>query len=598
MGPLSLWLGVVAVGAPRGPAPAAALDGPDLSSTRILILSWSDVAGDTGDDMLERTLRAELERPEARFYPGVDLYQAGRLEPQAASSLFELRASVPDDTLAHVVEETAVAEAVPWNGLGEDEWGVQAERLLALEQELWFVDRVELREPLFRLYAQIGRAAENSKDAGPPFYEDLGGRTVNLYATLAGAMAADEPALLDSVTDPATKRAVEYASELIGSGRVAPVALSFADGTGTFDPVAFAAEYRVSINGLARTITDPEGLFTAPPGRVDVALERTDGYGLSAERGPTRSTDEVWSVLQEARQRIDHDLRDALAADAGASVPRVDEEPLAWLAIYAALHPTSEIFVAVPDAASGARRAAVWRWDREYGLLARVRREPAPFVVRFAGIATLGASAATVRFRPASDTDPAEYFTEPDGAVDPEEGFTLDGLPLTLEVRGHVGHGFLGAGLSYTLGWTGDEPWADLYPTDGNVVRGPTSDAIALRERSVRRLIYGLTGVAFGPTAAEGFGPRAAVRVGWTNVPHALDVTAHARFARRVGLGARSAATGGQRIQFAIDGGLFGGVILPVHDSLYVNSGTHGQFLAAGGPFPTFGLSAGAGLTF
>ncbi len=594
MGPLWIWLGVVAVGAPPGAAPAAALDPHAPTSSRVVVLSWSESAG---DDLLERTLRAELGRPTARFFPGIDLYQGGRLAPQPGPSLLELRSAIPDEVVARVVEETAVAEAVPWNGLTEEEWGAQASRLLLLERELWFIDRAGLREPLFRLHAQIGRASESSQNAAPPFYEELGGLTVNLYTTLAGAMAAEEPSLLDTIADPATKRAVAYASELATTGRVAPVVLSFADATGAFDPVAFAAEYRVSINGLERTVTDPEGLFLVPAGRLDVELERTDGYGLSAQRSPVQSSDEVWSVLQEAQQRIDHDLRDALAADAESSVPRIDEEPLAWLAIYATLHPTSEIFVAVPDAASGARRASVWRWDREYGLLARVRREPAAFVVRFAGIVTLGASAGTVRFRPANDADVADYYAEPDGAVSPEEGFAVDGMPLTFELRGHLGHGFFGAGLSYTFGWTGDEPWADLYPTEGNrVVDG--SDAVALRERSVRRLIYGLTGVAFGPGAADGFGPRAAVRVGWTNVPHALDLTAHARISRRVGLGARSAATQGERVQFAIDGGLFGGMILPVHDSLYVNSGTQGELFAVGGPFPTFGLSAGAGLTF
>jgi len=608
MGPLSIWLGVVAVGAPRGPPPAAALDAPELSSARILILSWADSAHDTGDETLARMLRAELGRPEARFYPGIDLVQAGRLEAQPAASFLDVRAAPPDNNVARVMEQVVAAEAVPWNGLDEEGWGAQAQSLLALEQELWFVDRRELREPLFRLYAQIGRAAESAENAAPPFYEQLGGLTVNLYSTLAGAMAAEEPDLFDTVADPATKRAIAYASELVTSERVAPVVLSFADGARVFDADAFAAEYRVSINGLRRTITDPEGLFTVPAGRLDVVLERTDGYGLSAQRSPTRRSDEVWSVLQEARQRIDHDLRDALAADAEASVPRIDEELLAWLAIYAALHPTSEIFVAVPDAASAARRASVWRWDREYGLLARVRQEPAPFVVRFAGIVTVGASAGTVRFRPASDADVADYFTGSGGAVSPEDGFTVDGMPLTLELRGHVGHGFLGAGLSYTFGWTGDEPWADLYPTEGNVaVRSdalaptgttPTSDAIVLRERSVRRLVYGVTGIAFGPRAAEGLGPRAAVRVGWTNVPHAVDLTAHARLARAVGLGARSAATEGQRIQLAIDGGVFGGVVLPVHDSLYVAPGSRGQPFAAGGPFPTFGLTAGAGLTF
>jgi hypothetical protein len=110
--------------------------------------------------------------------------------------------------------------------------------------------------------------------------------------------------------------------------------------------------------------------------------------------------------------------------------------------------------------------------------------------------------------------------------------------------------------------------------------------------------MYGLTGATFGPQAARGFGPRAALRVGWTNVPHALEMTAHAGILHPFGSAERVAESVGERVQIAVDGDVFGGITVPVHDSLYVHPESRGEPFAAGGPYPTFGLTVGAGVTF
>ena len=56
-------------------------------------------------------------------------------------------------------------------------------------------------EPLFLLYSQIGRAAENQNANVPPFYEQIGSNAVNYYFYLAALMAFQDPALMSKLTD-------------------------------------------------------------------------------------------------------------------------------------------------------------------------------------------------------------------------------------------------------------------------------------------------------------------------------------------------------------------------------------------------------------
>jgi hypothetical protein len=577
-------IGVARAGGDPPPAPASELHG-----ARVIVLPWSGSATDMGDEELQRAVRSVLARPEARFYPAMDLSQQGRAEPDLPPDA--QRVAFPEDTLDHLIAAVDAAEAVPWNGLPDVGWANRARELLVWSNEVWFVDRPALRAPLLRLYAEIGRAAEAAGETSPPFYGPVDGITVNSYLWLAGVFAYDEPALLDAIADPAVRQSVAWHAALLRTSQVRPLLVSFADASGAFDADLFSAEYRVFVDGLERDVTD-EGLLAVAPGRGDVELERVDGLGLSARRDPELPLDEVWKVVAEAHERIGVGLREALVADSGASVPRVDDELLADLAIYARLHPASEVFVVVPwtDATSG-RRVDLWRWDRNHALLARVGREPTVFPVRFVAEVRGGIAVANARFVPA---------TEPtgDAAVRPIEGFRADGVPVSIELRAHHRNLIFGAGWMSTFGWADSDPvGADLYPTEGHAVVDEEGQPV-LRERSVRRLVYGLVGAGLTRDAPTGLGPRVAMRVGWTNVPHALEASAVVGLSIPVGRAPDLALDSGKRVQFHFDGTLSGGVLAPVQSSLYINPNDRKEFLSLGRPWPVVDAQVGAGWTF
>ena len=100
-----------------------------------------------------------------------------------------------------------------------------------------------MTEPLFLLYSQIGRAAENMNNTSPPFYTFIGNQTVNYYWFLAGAMAYQDPALLSKVTDPDVNESIKYYKEELDGGGIKKMTLSFEEG-GEWDPKEFCIGIR------------------------------------------------------------------------------------------------------------------------------------------------------------------------------------------------------------------------------------------------------------------------------------------------------------------------------------------------------------------
>ena len=98
-----------------------------------------------------------------------------------------------------VEAEVQRVAAIPWNALSEQDWGLTAHQLLALAPTVSDADH-GLR---FRLYAQIGRAAENANVPAPPYYDqvDVGGarKVVNLYWWKASEIGAKHPELYDQI---------------------------------------------------------------------------------------------------------------------------------------------------------------------------------------------------------------------------------------------------------------------------------------------------------------------------------------------------------------------------------------------------------------
>ena len=102
---------------------------------------------------------------------------------------------------------------VPWNALSDVDWGDVADDMLVdadrLEAE-GAVDDDGLRELLFLVWIQTGRAAENGNNARQPYYEIVDGRVVNFYWYAAASLAYIDPSLMGMLTDSNLKAPIDY----------------------------------------------------------------------------------------------------------------------------------------------------------------------------------------------------------------------------------------------------------------------------------------------------------------------------------------------------------------------------------------------------
>ena len=108
---------------------------------------------------------------------------------------------------------------IPWNGLNEGQWAQEARTLKSLVDQIWFVESAEQRDGLFMLYAQAGRAAWFQGSESPPFFEAIGGTSVNYYHYLAAVMAKEDPSLMGKLSDQELHGYIDqYLGQLIGGG--------------------------------------------------------------------------------------------------------------------------------------------------------------------------------------------------------------------------------------------------------------------------------------------------------------------------------------------------------------------------------------------
>lgn len=563
-------------------------------AARVVILEWPESQTDHTNETLIRNIRARIARPDARFYPELDLYQAGRKEPNPNVRPLEQRARVPDSTIQRVLDTVAEVSAIPWDAMDDQDWAVKAHELRELSQELWFIDRVELREPLFLLYTMIGYAAENSNNPSPPFFEAVGGSPVNWYYYLAAVMAHEDPSLLAKVTDRDRYATIDYYRQEIARGAYPSMVLSF-ELEGRFDPKAFASEYQVFINGLEHTIASKDALRQIPPGRVDVYLARADGHSLSDSVQLNKLEDRAYFVRDVARKRMGKEFIDMLMLHPNECTPQLDGDILNYLSIYATLHPESEIYVGLAKGGSiASRNIYLWRWDRPTATLTRVFDQTGGFPVRFVAMAGTGVilNGANVSAPTAEDLeaeairrggDPSAYGGAL-SALRPDLAPGVAGVPLSFQLRGHYGRLMVATGLDFAIGTNG--PWEDVHQ-----VELPASEAIAkglVRERTWQRLVWLGAGAVLGREASVGVGPRGWIRTGWTNVPHAVDLTAHVGYASVV---PGAPATGRVRPMFDLD--FYAGAMVPFRDSFLVDDGKK-----IGSPLPTFGTTVSAGVSF
>mgnify|MGYP007044688038 FL=1 len=626
---------------------------------RVVVLQWKGTDTTFRNENLQRNVKARINRPDARFYPDIDLYQAGRAEPDPTVRPIDQRAIVPDSAIDMLIDAADEVGSIPWNALSEQDWGSRAQELLRMSDEVWFIDRPELREPMFLLYAQIGRAAENANQGSPPYYESVGGRTVNYFWYLAAALAHRDPSLMSKITDADLNTSITFLKDQIDSGSFAPATVAFDDRDQNFDPKTFAAEYELFIDGLTTTVTDPDGLLEVPRGRSDIYLRRPgDGHSLSDRYEQDKADNKFHFVLQNAQKRMGLDFQDQLMENPYECIPAIDGDILTYLSIYQKLHPKADVYIVVPYAGSTAPgRLFLWRWDKEQAHLVRVQDNTGGFPIRFAAMMNAGVAFGTVDYTaPADDdlqnnVDSQEPGEAPDiaGGIDQFADIApiVDGIPVEWQLRMHYNRLMFGFGLQYKIGLgTAEDPsFADAYQTDekqrpasggegghyavknadvacepgdaaaqvpgcfdpdtgAEIVNGTkTVQVLALRERRIQRQVYGILGVMLGRDAASGWGPRGYIRYGWTNAPHAVLLDAHAGYTARVGKDNKDENRTG-RVRALLDIDFFGGVLLPFRNSIYMRSWAdiersgEAHFLRVGKPFATFGFTAGAGITF
>lgn len=571
---------------------------------RIVVIQWPETDVDYTNETLQRNIRNRIARTDAKFFPDVDLYQAGRVEPDKSVRPTDQRASVPAEVIPRVLAAVEDTAAIPYDGMSEQNWGIRANELLQLADEMWFIDRVELREPTFLLYAQIGRAAESSNQGSPPFFANINGRSVNYYWYLAGTLAFKDPALLSKLTTQDLYQSIAYYKDELDAGRFEPLTVSF-DLDGEFDAKEFLAEYQVFVNGAEETITSQSGLLKVPLGKVDIYLKRSDGHSLSDSNAFYDLPDSFHFVRQNARKRMGLDFKDQLMENPSECMPNLSGDIVNYLSIYAKLHPTNDIFVALPFLGSTQPgRIHLWRWDRARSALLLLQDNTGGFPIRFAAVLTVGASFSGVTLTPpegatevvTGQTPGAEPDPAAASALQPKPELNVEGVPVAYQLRGHYNRLLMGVGLQYKISATGDL-FVDEYQTQGGTVLKPGEDGVdvaSFRERKLQRLVFAMFGVVLGKDAAVGFGPRGYIRTGWYNAPHAVDITGHVGLTTTVPGNKKDEERIG-RVRALLDVDLYAGAVAPVQDSLYVSE--TGLF-AVGKPFFNFGLTAGVGLTF
>jgi hypothetical protein len=578
-------------------------------AARVVILQWPGTDINYESEALQRNVKTRIARPDAKFYPEIDLYQAGRKEPDRSIRPEEQRAVVPDSAIGFVENAIAMVETIPWNGLSPQDWGLKAEELRRGSEEIWFVDRPELREPLFKLYIQIGRAAENANLTVAPFYVGVGGLTVNYYWYLAGAMGHVDPQLMALVTDQDMHANISYYKEQLDQGGMSKMTLTFEE-FGVFDAGDFAKEYEVFINGKDVIIDHAKGLWETPPGRVDVYLKRTDGHSISDRIELVKLGEKIYGVRATARLRMGNEFIDQLMEHPNECTPQVDGDILTFLAIYAKLHKDAEIYVAIPEGGSP-NKVRLWRWKRHNGTLELVLDDTGGFPVRFVALMGAGFTFSGLAASPPSVEGPGEGVdpgtTDTSGLVsttDPEIDLTPAGVPIFYHLRGHYGRLMFAYGYEYSKNVTELGHWMGAYQTDGKAIdpalltvkegcdgadkddtsicpSGESTMDNIVRERDWQRLGFLEIGAVLMKDAAIGFGPRGAVRFGWYNVPHAFDLTFHLGLSEEAPIGA---STG--RVRPLIDVDFFAGMMLPYKDTILT------------APAVTFGMTVGAGFTF
>lgn len=591
---------------------------------RVVVLKWDGTSAGYTNEAIVRNTKSAISRPDAMFFPEVDLYQAGRKVKDRTVIPVQQPAKVPDSNLPGVLQAANQTLAIRYDRLRPEEWGLRAQDLRALAEQIWFVDRPELREPLFMLYVSIGYSAENTNNPLPPFYEAVGPLPVNYYYYLAALLAYQEPALMSKIPTAELLGPIQYYLQQLQQGAYPSFKLDF-ELEDQFNPLVFPQNYEVLINGLPVNLDDNAQL-DGYLGRTDIYLKRVDSGSGMSERFETVKFDEnVYFVRETARKKMGVDFIQQLFLHKNECIAEVDGDILAYLAIYQKLHPKAEIYISVAEKGNP-NKTYVWRYVRDAGHLRLVSDGGDGFPVRFALLFSSGAV-----FNGASVSFDADLADENDFSKGVEERFdsALQNafVPFNFELRAHYNRFMASLGWEFGLNTRDGNDWieryylpkhqSDQYATAVHCFRtsqsppGAITSAKGCEDSELyhvthwnRHVYLGLGGV-FGRDAGIGFGPRIQWRNGYTNLPHAWQSTLNFGWAIQPPVG-----DFGKRFRPMVDADLRGGFSLAAKNSVQRNiargdtnfdgslTGSEDKDNGEGVMMPVFGLTLGVGFTF
>ena len=580
---------------------------------RVIVLPWFEATYES--DALRNNIRSRIRRPDAGFFPAIDLYQEGRDKKDDRRPETQ-PAMVADTVIPRIIREAESTLNIEWNAMQPYEWRDLA---IAMEEglipEVWFVDREDVREPVFMLYAAIGWAADNADDA-TMFQQTVTGERVNWYYYLAASLAHQDEELLSLLENVDVHESISSLRFDLLEGRFTMMPLDFSLDDVAFDLEEFAGQYVVWIDGLDRsTDIDEDGLLWVPPGRSDVFLEVVGGYSLSARRESVLvSGKQLETVLYDARKLMGIDFKEQLIEHPNECAPQVDSDIVTYLAIYQKLHPGSEIYVTVAEGGSiQPNKILLWRWDSSSNQLLLVFPDGPRYPVTFATQLGVGASFGGLTVAPPTvevSPDNPNALPEP---VPPE--LEMTSVPIDYTLRFHWNRLMVQTGVQFAAylppsdaGEGGCESWCDLYQNDANEhvdhlaiqeIQEDGDTGYVLRERDWQRLTHFGIGFMGGRNSAMGLGPYILARTGIYNVPHGWDLTLHGGLTTMAPFA--EGPTGRTNPIVTIDGYLGG--MLPTMDTIYTKSFNNKPTNATkwdptGTMRLNFGLTASAGLTF
>ena len=589
---------------------------------RVIVLKWPGKDTDFMDETVRRNVRSRIARPEAWFFPEVDLYQNGRKVPDRTVIPANQPAVVPEVNAIQVEARSIEVLSLPWESYTSSQWYQVADGLRQLADALWFVDRPELRKPLFMLYSAIGYASFNADNTGPPFFEMIGGQTVNFFFYQAALLAYREPGLVGNLASyPEAKAPIEAIRSRLEQGGFPSYKLDF-EQENVYNPELFNEAYEVLINGLPVEL-DQNARTDLFLGRNDVYLKRKDtGHGLSERLALTNIEDKAYFIRDTARKRMGIEFIDQLFLDPYACLPALDGDILNYLAIYQKLHEKADLYIAVPEKGSP-NAVFIWKYDPERAQLTFISGGKDSFPVRFAFLFSTGllynGATPTVdaNVEDESSLAPGDVANTNRLAVDKEPAM----VPFDFELRGHYNRLMVNFGAEWGYNVGKNAKWQEYYQTpgkqkeddiytarlkncesfdtdgDGEPDSGQSCESITevYNARTFNRHIYLGAGVVLGQDAGIGFGPRFAAQWGWTNIPHGWQTTAHFGWAIQPPF-----PEAGGRVRPMIDLDLRGGVAIARPRSLQrdLAEATKNAEKPERIVEEVFGANLGVGLTF